>query len=57
MTTEQRKEYIIKLRYRYFLIQIDLADFANSTKDLMQQKNKIIQSNTVDTTELEKRLE
>ncbi len=57
MTTEQRKEYIIKLRYRYSSTQIDLADSANSTRDLVRQRDKIAQSNTVNATELEKRLE
>jgi len=57
LTTEQREECIMKLRYRYPPPQIGLAGPANSTRGLVRQRDEMAQSNAVDANELEKRLE
>ncbi len=57
LTTEQREECIMKLRYRYPSPHIRLAGLANSTRGLVRQRDEMAQSNAVDPNELEKRLE
>jgi hypothetical protein len=56
LTTKQREECIMKLRYKYSSPQINLADLANNTRSLMRQRDEMTQSNAVNANELKKRL-
>lgn len=57
LTLEQREQCITKLRYRsprYMSVQLGLAD---STRDLVRQRDEMAQSTTVDANDLENRLQ
>ncbi|KAL9606106.1 MAG: hypothetical protein Q9179_000732 [Wetmoreana sp. 5 TL-2023] len=56
LTSEQREQCIVKLRYGSTLVHIRTAWFANRTRDLVRQRDEVAQSTAVDASELEDRL-